>query len=275
MMPKKCILAPALALLGLCSACTLGLAQPLQPLGDAALSEVGGRDGVNFAVDLNTHIGSVVVGTYDTAGNAASLARNNFSATGTLLASLQVLRGTPGSPDLIDWSFPDIATTKPLQVAYDLAVSANGSTFGTSITFQNIVLAGSSMQWTTAATGGVAFGMAINTSIDQLLLQPNGRSSSDGQMALSGVKLGGAVAGQPWVLADVAAQPGAFHVVADGSGGAHIEWGIGWPSVAAEAPLGTLKIDNLTLTTPTGPVDLGSSSIGSMQIQYLNIKFKS
>lgn len=275
MMHKNSALACALALLGFCGASTTGLAQQRQPMDDAALSEVGGRDGVNFAVDLNAHIGSVVVGTYDAAGNTAWLGRNNFSVTGTLLASLQVLHGAPGSPDLIDWSFPTITTTQPLQVAYDLAVSANGSTLGTSITLQNILLAGSSMQWSTAATGGIAFGMAINTSVDQLLMQPNGRSNSDGQMVLSGVKLGGSVAGQPWVLADVAAQPGALHVVADGSGGANLEWGIGWPSGLSEAPLGSLRVNNITFTTPTGPIDLGSSSMGSMQIQYLNVKFKS
>lgn len=274
-MHKNNSLALALALLGLCGACTTTLAQQLQPMDDEALAQVGGRDGINFAVALNQHIGSVVVGTYDTAGNAASLARNNVAVTGTLLASLQVRQGAPGSADVIDWSFPSIATTKPLQLAYDMAISANGSTLGTSVTLQNIMLAGSSLQWSTAATGGIAFGMALNTSLDQLLLQPNGRGNSDGQLALTGVKLGGAVAGQPWVLADLAAQPGALHVLGDGVTGDHIEWGIGWPSAPAEAPLGSLKIDNLTFTTPTGPVDLGSSSIGSMQIQYLHVKFKS
>lgn len=262
-----------LALLGLCSVCTLAGALGLQPLGDEALAEVGGRDGVSFAVAVNQHLGSFVWGSYDTLGAPATLVRHDFSLSGTFLSTLDIRRGAPGQPDFIDWSYPLIATTKPLQMAYDLAITANGSTLGTGVTFQNIVLAGGSMQWTTSPGGGITFGLAVNTSVDQVLLQPT-RGNTAGQMAVSGVKLSGASAGSPWVLADVAAQPGEFHVLND-AGGDQLQWTLNWPSLSTEAGIGRLQINNMTFTTPTGSVDLGSSSIGSMQIQYLNVKFKS
>jgi hypothetical protein len=170
---------------------------------------------------------------------------------------------------------PHSPSSKPLEVGYDLAIMANGSTLGTGLTLKNIAFAGSSVQWTTSRTlGGVAWGLALNLAIDQVLLQPNGRGNTAGQMSLSGIKLEAAGGGGPWVIANVATQTGAFNILAD-PGGDRLQLGIGWPVAPADAASGSLKIDNITFTTPGGNVDLGSSSIGSMQIQYLNIKIKS
>jgi hypothetical protein len=135
---------------------------------------------------------------------------------------------------------------------------------------------GSSTQWTTAANGGAAFGLGLNMGVDNIYLRPNGRDSSVGQMSLSGVKVTGVgEAGvlTPWVIADVATQPGFFKVGLDESGNSQFQLGIGWPD-KKDAPSGSLQIDNISFATPTGNVNLGSSSIGSMQVQYLTVKFK-
>ena len=46
--------------------------------------------------------------------------------------------------------------------------------------------------------------------------------------------------------------------------------GVDWP-VGADAATGKLTIDNVAFNNGA---NLGSSSIGSMQIQYMNIKFR-
>lgn len=262
-------------LLGLWGINTAVNAAELLALGDAELAGVQGRGGLSFAMDLHSSIGSMSYTTTDAAGNPSSISLNNFVATGAIFETFDIVAGASGEPDVANWAFPYITSSKPLQVSYDLAIMANGSTLGTGLTLKNIAFAGSSVQWTTSRTlGGVAWGLALNLAIDQVLLQPNGRGNTAGQMSLSGIKLEAAGGGGPWVIANVATQTGAFNILAD-PGGDRLQLGIGWPVAPADAASGSLKIDNITFTTPGGNVDLGSSSIGSMQIQYLNIKIKS
>ena len=190
---------------------------------------------------------------------------------------VDILPGVSGSPDYSNIFFPAMSGANTLQSTYDLVIAANGKSFGTSIMFQNFAFAGSSMQWTTSNLGGIAFGLGINVAIDNILLQPNGRSNTSGQMAMSGIKLGSASGNgfAPWVLADVVTQPGFFNIPVESNGASNFQLGIGWPTGQSDAASGSLKIDNVMFNTPTGNVNLGASSIGSMQIQYLNIKFKS
>jgi hypothetical protein len=267
-----------LVALGTCAvAATNAAAADLRELDDTALSDVQGRDGVAFLLGLNAHIGSTVLGVTDTDANPASIVMSNLALTGTIAATWKVMQGAPGMPDFVNVALPNIAGTNNMQYAYDLGIIANGRTLGTSIMFENMSFGGSSTQWTTAANGGAAFGLGLNMGVDNIYLRPNGRDSSVGQMSVSGVKVTGVgEAGvlTPWVIADVATQPGFFKVGLDDSGNSQFQLGIGWPDVKKEAPTGSLQIDNISFATPTGNVSLGSSSIGSMQLQYLTVKFK-
>jgi hypothetical protein len=251
------------------------VAANLQTLNDDALSDVQGRDGVSFLLGLNANIGSINLGVYDTDNKPASIILNKVALTGTLGVKFDIFPGIPGLSDLINISLPDIISNHPLQYAYDLEIVANGRSLGTGVTYQNMSYVGSSMQWSTSGSGGLAFGLGLNMSAENIFLQPNGRGISNGQMNLNGLKLSNADGtGSPWVIADVANQPGSLRVVSDANGDSSFQMGIAWPDVQKDAPAGSLHIDNVSFTTPTGKVDLGASSIGSMQIQYLNVKFK-
>jgi hypothetical protein len=265
--------APLLAL----AVCAPVYATNVQPLDDAALSDVRGGDGVSFAINLNANIGSVTIGSTDTDGNPATLSQNNVIVTGTIASTLDLTAGAAGTPSYINWVFPSIAGANNLQFGYDLLVNANGSSFGTSVQLQNLAFGGSSMQMTPYINTGITFGLGLNLQIGNILLQPNGRGIAAGQMDLSGIVVSAAGSGgtAPWILADINAQPGVINVVTDTSGNPNLQWGIGWPTTPGTAPSGSVTINNITFTTPDGNVNLGSSSIGGMQIQYLNIKFHS
>lgn len=261
--------------LGLFWFCALSFATDMQVLNDEALSDVRGGDGLSLLLNLNTIIGSSTIGLSDSAGNPATLSMNNLVLTGPIAATVDLSAGASGSPDFVGVAFPNVGANN-LQISYGLAITANGSTLGTGIALQNFGFGGSNMQWTPAATtDGFTFGLGLNLAIGNVLLQPNGVGNSSGQMSLSGIQIGAAGnATAPWVLADVAAQPGIFSVNTDASGNQYVQVGIGWPTGQNVAASGSLQINNVTFTTPTGNVNLGNSSIGSMQIQYLNVKFK-
>lgn len=112
--------------------------------------------------------------------------------------------------------------------------------------------------------------------IGQLSFQPRGRDDATEAMVLSGVHIGG-VDGNPWVIAHVAAQPAVINALNDESG-PRLHIGIDWPDARygnGQASAGSIVVDNISFVSPGQPaVDLGSSRIGSVQIQYLDIKFK-
>lgn len=250
-----------------------------QALDDSVLSEVQGRDGVSFASNLNVKVGSSSYTVDNNLGQPTSLIHSNVVTTGLYAFKLDISPGGVGAPDVLTWSYPEITSNKPLGIAYDLSVNADGLTLGTGVTLQNVLLGGSSMQLSSSSLGGMAFGMANKLNITSMLLQPNGRGNTAGQMGFTGVnELGAidirsAVTGNAWVLADLVKQPGQFNILAD-AGGDRIQIGIDFPKVG-EADEGRLNIGNISFTPISGaPVNLGSSSIGSMQIQHLNIKFR-
>lgn len=255
---------------------TLANAGNLQPLDDTALSDVRGRDGVSFAIKLNANIGSLTVGVTDTASNPATLNLNNVVVTGTVASTLDVTAGTTTTPSYVNIGFPIIGGANNLQFGYDLLVNANGTILGTGVQLTDVAFGGTSLQMTPYSTGGLAFGLGLNLQIGDLVLQPNGRGVNVGQMDINKIVIGAAGSNgrSPWVLADINSQPGILNVVTDASGTQNLQWGIGWSTTPGTAPSGSLDISNITFTTPTGNVNLGSSSIGSIQIQYLNVKLK-
>lgn len=269
---KRTSLMRQAALLGLLGISAVAGAADMQELDDGVLSQVQGKDGVSFALNLNTSIGSNVF-SVDTAGKPTSISQKNVKVTGFYALSLDIVNGAGGKPDFMNWVYPDIASTKPLNIVYDMAITADGKTFGSSVTLQDFLIAGSSMQLSSSDQGGMAFGLAQKLRIANVLMQPNGRGNTGGQLSMSGVSIGAESGPGPWVIADLVNQPGQFNIVSDPSGD-RLQFGIDFPKVG-DAATGKMNIENITFNTPTGPLNLGSSSIGSMQLQHFNIKFRS
>jgi len=245
-------------------------------LDDGALANITGQDGLSFAINVNSNMGSLVLGTSDSAGNPATVALNNLSLTGSVGGTLDVFSSATGTPDYVNWAFPKFGTLNNLQFAADMLVTADGSSLGTAIQLQNMAFGGTNMQLSGAAGGGIAFGLGLNLTVSDLLLQPNGRGVNLGQMDFNNIVIGaaGSNGSKPWALADLNNQSGTFTVVTDSAGNESVQIGIGWATTPGTAPSGSLQIGNITFTTPNGNTNLGGSSIGAMQIQYLNVKLK-
>jgi hypothetical protein len=266
-------------LLGLANA---GLA--MEPLSDSALSSVRGRDGVSF--DLNGFAMSGDARVSYTAPNGASLYVEKFSASRSdnpLAFSdpfrLDVVPGAPGLADVISIAFPlNGQGDQRWQMAYDWGVGANGVVREQgSVVVKDMLLVGGGLQFTTPQVNdGIAFGAALKMDIGQLSLQPRGRDDATEAMVLSGIHIGGAEGGT-WAIANVASQPAVINALNDASG-PRLHIGIDWPDArygSGQAPAGSIAVDNISFVSPGQPtVDLGSSRIGSIQIQYLDIKFK-
>lgn len=260
---------------------SLANAAGLKILSEEDLSKEVGRDGISFATSLNMAIGSYVFTPYPY--TVGSIRLDDLRVTGTVLTTFDLLPGANGSPDIAQWYFPMISTTKPLQMEYDFVVSKDKD-LGTSVMYKDFIPNGSAFQWAVgpnATTEGFDLGFATNLSIGHLILNPNGRKSplvDYGQMKLEGINIGGTTSGSPWFVADIKTQPAKLRF--PNEPGVTMQLGIDWPVGTAEAATGKLSIDKVAFTTvptsdtPSKVVDLGSSSIGSMQIQYLNIKFK-
>lgn len=278
-----------------CLFLTVGLlcgqhAAALQPLTDSALSSVRGGDGVSF--DLNGFsMGGDARLTYTSPDNR-SLWVEKFSASRSdnpLPYSdpyrLDIVPGATGLADVIDLRFPvNTNADQKWQFAWDWGVTGDGVERNAgSVVVTDMVLYGGGLQFSTPQVNdGIAFGAALRMDVGQLALRPRGRTDATEQMTLSGIHLGGVDANgafnnTPWTIAAVAAQPGVINALTDETG-PRLHIGIDWPDSRygnGTAPAGGLAIDNISFTSPNQPtVDLGSSRIGSMQIQYLDIKFR-
>ncbi|MES2164422.1 MAG: hypothetical protein V4476_24980 [Pseudomonadota bacterium] len=265
-------------------------APAMEPLTDAALSTVRGRDGVSF--DLNGFAMSGDARVTYTTPIGSSLYVEKFSASRSdnpLPFSdpykLDIVAGAPGLADVINIAFPlNINADQRWQAAYDWGVTADGVTREQgSVVIKDLVFSGGGLQFSTPQVNdGVAFGAALRMDIGQLSFQPRGRTDATEAMVLSGVHIGG-VDGNgvfnntPWMLANVASQPAVINALTDETG-PRLHIGIDWPDArygSGVAPAGGIVVDNISFVSPgQATVDLGSSRIGSIQIQYLDIKFK-
>jgi len=254
----------------------------LKIMSEEDLSKEVGRDGIGFATNLNLEIGSYVYTPYD----GASIQHNNLIAKGTVLTTFDVLKNGTGIPDVAQWYFPDVSTNNPLQIEYDLVVSTASGNLGTSVTYKDVLPNGSAFWWAVGEkvpTEGFDVGLATNLSIGNIILSPNGRKSDYGygQMKFDGIKIESTTSGSAWVVADLKTQYGKIRFPVD-NGVTKLQIGVDWPIGNADAATGKLTIGNVAFTNvppqgsgqPIQTTSIGSSSIGSMQIQYLNIKFK-
>lgn len=285
------------AWLGLLLCAPVGAAQSgvqsgLQPLSDSALAAVRGRDGVSFDLagfalsgDARLSYGAPSGAGLYVEGVTAS--RSDSPDPFGDPYRLDIVRGRAGLADVVQLAFPvNRDGAQRWQFAYDWGVHADSiARYGGSVLLSDAVFRGGGLQFSTPqANDGVAFGLALNLTVGELALRPRGRGDAGGQMALGGIRLGGVdqdgnFNNTAWALADVAAQPAVINALADASG-ARLHIGIGWPDTRfgnGAAAAGGLQINNISFAgagAGQAPVDLGSSRIGSMQLQYLDVKFR-
>jgi hypothetical protein len=264
-------------------------ADGLRPMTDNALSDVRGRDGVSFDLNGFAMNGDLRV-TY-TRPDGASIWAANPSASRSDSATpfadsyrFDIVRGQNGLADVAQFSLPQNASgEQKWQLAYDFGVTADGiSREGGAVVVSDLALYGGGWQFSTPRSqDGLAFGAALRMEIGQWALRPNGRGNTIGQLALDNVRIGatddsGNFTGQPWAIADVARQPALVNAQAD-ENGPRLHIGIRWPDAqhgSGVAASGGIEIGKISFTAPSGNVDLGSSRIGNIQINYLDIKFR-
>jgi hypothetical protein len=271
-----------------------GAAFALEPLPDSALSKIGGRDGMSFNLSNFAMSGNTVL-RYHTPGDRGSIGIGNLAASRSDNVDapfadpyrLDVIKGSAGRADIVNIAMPqNLLGREAWQIAFDFDVEDQGFVVrGGSVILKDLVYYGGGVQWSTPALGeGLAFGLSTRMEIGSLALQPNGRAAAGEAMVLSNLRIGaatedGSAPVAPWRLADVRAQAGIFNVRTDDAGNARLHIGINWPEAGASAAAGTLQIGNIGFrsdapNTLGASVDLGSSRIGSIQLQYLDIKFR-
>ncbi|MTV38092.1 hypothetical protein GM676_10955 [Duganella radicis] len=268
----------------LCAHYCAPAAWAMEPLSDSALSAVRGRDGVSFDLNGFAMSGDARVSYTTPAGSSLYVEKFHASRSDNPLPfsdpyRLDILPSAPGLADYINIAFPTNANgDQRWQLAYDWGVGANGVVREQgSVVVKDLVFHGGGLQFTTPQVNdGIAFGAALKMDIGQLSFQPRGRDDATEAMVLSGVHIAG-VDGNPWVIAHVAAQPAVINALTDETG-PRLHIGIDWPDARygnGQASAGSIVVDNISFVSPGQPtVDLGSSRIGSVQIQYLDIKFK-
>jgi hypothetical protein len=273
----------------------------MEPMDDAELSAVRGADGLAFNLRGFSLSGPLTLTYTSPTGNSLWLSDLALSRSDDPAATfsdpyrLQVLARGNGLADVIRLSEPENANgLLKWQFAADWGVNADGTDFrGGALVVQDLVTRGGSLTLTTPAAAdveGIAFGAALRLDIANLMLRPRGRddttnadpASVSEQWRLSGIHLGaasssGVLLGSPWAIADATTQPGIINAVTDANGNSNLHIGIDWPTNGNSAAIGGLLIDNITFKSsalPGGVLDLGSSRVGTMQIQYLDVKLK-
>lgn len=277
-------------LLALAALAMAAPAQALEPLSDAALSAVRGRDGVSFDLNGFAMSGDARVSYTTPIGSTLYVEKFSASRSDNPLPfsdpyKLDIVPGAAGLADVVTIAFPqNTYAQQRWQMAYDWGMTADGVTREqSSVVIKDLVLYGGGLQFTTPQVNdGVAFGAALRMDIDQLSLRPRGRTDDTEAMVWNGIHVGavdgsGMFTNTPWMLANVASQPAVINALSDETG-PRLHIGIDWPDSrygSGVAPTGGIVVDNISFVSPGQPtVDLGSSRIGSIQIQYLDIKFK-
>ena len=284
--------------LALCCAGGSVLAQGMVPLNDETLSSVQGRDGLSFDLSNFSMSGDARFTYFAPSPSTASAYIGNVFLTRSDDTAnpfsdpyrFDIIRGPAGTADFVNLAFPENASgLQRWQAAFDWGVNADGVAFeGGSVVVKDAAFYGGGWQWTTPRIGeGLAFGLGLRMDVGNILLRPRGRdditladpATVTEQMNISGIRIGavdsdGNFLNTPWRIADVNAQPGIFNAVTDASGQSRLHFGIDWPD-ANGAATGSVQIDKIAFRSDTtGNVDLGSSRIGSIQIQYLDVRVR-
>ncbi|MCV2353256.1 hypothetical protein LNV09_03675 [Paucibacter sp. B2R-40] len=275
----------------------------LTPISDDELARVQGRDGFAFNLRGFALQGPLTLrlGAADGSGLALSnfaLSRSDdLAATFSDPYQLSLIKAPAvGMPDRVVLSEPlNLNGALSWQFAADLSLidknnSAAPNFNAGALLLQDLRSYGGSLSLAPSADPneqGIAFGLGLRLDVGALLLRPRGRADtalfdSPGaaeQFSLRGIHLAAATAdGQLgsslWRIADLDRQPLLLNAISSPESGGFLHLNLAWPS-QGQAPTGSLLIDNIAFKSDVGPsLDLGSSRIGSMQIQYLDIRLK-
>ena len=275
----------------------------MKSLADSELAEVRGADGVAFNLDHFSIVSSLT--------NPLSLTYLSPGGSSLTLSGIDLartddadpfadpyqltLKSRPGLSDMIAIDFPlNVAGTQAWSLTADFAhcdrVAAGACTgtlfLGGTLQVLDLTMKGGGLTiapTSLASTQGVSFGLGTQLDIGSLSVFSRGRGA-DGTidagdtLALRGIHLAD-VRGGAWMLADLDRHPGLFNADTDAAG-SYLHLQVGWPTAGYEVPAASLRIDNVTFTTagangaPATVTNLGSASIASMQINYVDIKFR-
>ena len=277
-------------------------AASMRPLEDDELSTVRGADGIAFNLQnfsLTSSLTNPLTLTY-LSPTGASLALSNLDLSRSddpdqFADPYQLtLLSRATQPDEIAVDFPlNAAGNQKWQLTADFANhdATSGTTFlGGTLQVQDLTMKGGGLYVspsTIADTQGIAFGLGTQLDIGSLTVYSRGRNAAgvidtSDSLAISGIHLADANTGGAWMLADLDKHPGLINAATDstGSTGSYLHLQIGWPTTSDPVAAGALRIDNITFTTAgiggaaATVTNLGSASIASMQINYLDIKLR-
>lgn len=285
------------------AACALALpaAFAMTPLADADLQAVRGA-GIAFNLKDFSLSGDIALTYEGRDGQYIALKKLSVSRSDDLAATFSdpytmTVSSRAGLPDVVRWTDPlNVKGLLKWQFATDWSIGTSAGVFeGGSLVVQDLQSRGSHFSVTSpsvAGQEGIVWGSGVRMDIGSVLIRPRGRddvSNADApgathQLRLQGIHISDVDGVSPWVLADVTAQPGIFNAVTE-NGQSFLHLGIGWNTDPyTETRAGKVEIDNITFrndqATYVNPMtglaantlNLGASSIGSMQIQYLDMK---
>ena len=280
-------------------------ARAMQALQDDELSAVRGADGIAFNLNnfsLTSSLTNPLTLTYVSPnGSALTLSGLNLSRTDDadqFADPYQLsLRPSAGGQEMIAIDFPlNAAGNQRWSLTADFAncgafaagsCAAGASFFGGTLQVLDLTMKGGGLYVApsqVAGTEGIAFGLGTQLDIGSLSVYSRGRAA-DGTidrgdvLALTGIHLVDAGTGGVYMLADLDRHPGLINAATDAAG-SYLHLQVGWPTTSDPVPAATLRIDNITFTTvgvngaAATTTNLGSAGIASMQINYLDIKFR-
>lgn len=279
-------------------------AHAMRPLQDDELATVRGADGIAFNLSnfsLTSSLTNPLALTYLSPGGSSltlsglDLSRGDDPDPFADPYQLS-LRTRTNLPDEIALDFPlNAAGNQKWQLTADFshcsAVTAGACTgtnfMGGTLQVQDLTMKGGGLYVspsTIADTQGIAFGLGTQLDIGSLSVYSRGRDvngiiDTGDKLALQGIHLADATTGGAWMLADLDRHPGLINAATDSSG-SYLHLQVGWPTTTDPVPAAALRIDNITFTTAglngaaATVTNLGSASIASLQINYLDIKFR-
>ena len=278
----------------------------MKSLADDELSEVRGADGISFNLSnfsLTSDATNPLSLTYlSPNGSSLTLSRLDLSRTddadGFADPYSLTLRQRTGLPDVIAIDFPlNTAGNQAWSLTADFAncdAVTSGTCTGTNFLGGTLQVSGLTMKGgglylaptILANTEGIAFGLGTQLDIASLAVYSHGRTAGDttdtidksDALLLTGIHLADASTGGARSLADVTTHPGLINAMTD-SAGSYLHLQVGWPTTSDPVPAAAIRIDNISFVTTTGtgsPVttNLGSASIASLQLNYVDIKLR-
>ena len=277
----------------------------MQALQDDELSAVRGADGIAFNLNnfsLTSSLTNPLTLTYVSPnGSALTLSGLDLSRTDDadqFADPYQLsIRPSAAGNEMIAIDFPlNAAGAQSWSLTADFSncgsfaagvCAAGANFFGGTLQVLDLTMKGGGLYVAPSQvpnSEGIAFGLGTQLDIASLAVYSRGRNAAgvidtSDSLAITGIHLADANTGGAWMLADLDRHPGLINAATDATG-SYLHLQIGWPTTSDPVPAGALSIQNITFTTAgtngaaAGVTSLGSASIASMQINYLDIKLR-